>query len=77
MTKKYEKPNARELGDLVVAAGACTTSGNFPTEQCATGAYHTGACNTGSSFPSVAKPLCSNGGGATQCTANGNFATPF
>jgi len=77
---KYQKPAAREMGKVALAAGLCT-SGTYPTEACKSGGSNVGQCSPGHTAGQTCSPgnnpnvptNCVGGNLVTQCT-NGNFA---
>ena len=77
---KYQKPAAREMGKVALAAGLCT-SGTYPREACRSGGSNVGPCSQGywagqacstGDFPNT-PTNCVGGTFVTQCT-NGQFA---
>jgi len=80
MIMKYVKPVARNLGDLPVAIGACS-SGAVVNQNCNGGYTNVGPCTSGTTAgqgcnigdsPTAYAP-CTSGSGATNCST-GTFA---
>jgi len=71
---KYQKPAAREMGKVALAAGVCT-SGTWPTEQCQSGYTNIGPCTNGGTagqtcglgFTPNSPTPCTGGSQVTQC----------
>ena len=76
MGGKYQKPFARNLGEVATAIGACY-SGLRVLQECLDGASNVGPCSVGDiagqvcdsgGAAGVATPPCTVGGLATNCS---------
>jgi hypothetical protein len=69
---KYQKPIERNLSDMKVAAGQCS-SGTLPLEQCSPiGGVNFAYCRQGTA-PGT-RPSCTGGSSATTCSPHGSTA---
>jgi len=73
---KYQKPAAREMGKVALAAGLCT-SGTIPYERCNYGYSNVGPCTNGTTAGQTcgsgstpnSPTLCTGGNQVTQCSS--------